>query len=157
MPTNQTAEAGDVGSWLACIPHRAPFLFIDDVAELSLVRAVTTTRVDPHAAFFAGHYPGNPVMPGVLVCECAFQTGALLMARRAEGQDQASIPVLTRIQEAKFKRVVRPGDLLQIEVQLDEELGEACFMTGRVTVDGKPVLRVTFACALTQADPPVGG
>ncbi|MCH7812418.1 MAG: beta-hydroxyacyl-ACP dehydratase [Planctomycetes bacterium] len=135
---------------LAGLPHRRPFLFVDRIIEATDDRIVTTTRADPQADFFAGHYPGNPVMPGVLVCECAFQAGALLMARRADKTTDRRTPVLTRIKEAKFKRIVRPGDLLEVEVQLDEELGQACFMTGRVTVAGKPVLRVTFACAMSE-------
>jgi len=133
------------------LPHRPPFLFIDQVLESGADRVVTTKRADPQAEFFAGHYPGNPIMPGVLICECAFQAGALLAVQRAGPEAQARLPVLTRIKEAKFRQVVRPGQLLRVEVTLDEELGGAYFMTGRVTVEGALVLRVTFACALADA------
>ena len=139
--------------FLGFIPHRPPFLFIDEVVEATAERMVTTWRADPQADFFAGHYPDHPVMPGVLVCECAFQAGALLIARRrGESAPSGRTPVLTRITEAKFKQMVRPGQSLCVEVTLDEELGGAYFMTGRVTVEGRLVLRVTFACAFAEGD-----
>ena len=133
------------------IPHRPPFLFVDRVIERSADRVVTSVQADPDAAFFAGHYPGDPVMPGVLILECAFQAGALLAAARAgDSGDQMARPVLTRIQEAKFKRQVRPGQVLTVEVTLDEQLDQAFFMTGRITADGQLVSRVVFACSDTR-------
>ena len=143
-------NADEVLEW---IPHRPPFLYIDEVVELSDDRIVTRVGADPEAPFFQGHYPGNPVMPGVLICECTFQAGALLAVRRLGKQVAAgATPVLTRINEAKFRRIVRPGQILQVEVTLDEVLDDAFFMTGRVTVEGKPVLRVTFVCMLDGGD-----
>ena len=131
------------------IPHRPPFLFVDKIVELADDRAVTIKLADPEADFFRGHYPGQPLMPGVLICESAFQTGALLLSHRMQGADAGDhVPVLTRITEAKFKQTVLPGQTLNIEVTLDEQLGEAFFMTGKVTVEGKLALRVTFACML---------
>ena len=89
-------------------------------------------------------------MPGVLLCECCFQAGALLIGHRI-GSDAASrgFPVITRIQDARFKRIVRPRQTLRIEVTLDDTLDQAYFLTGRVIVEGALALRVTFAC--TQA------
>ncbi|HNQ23814.1 MAG TPA: 3-hydroxyacyl-ACP dehydratase FabZ [Phycisphaerae bacterium] len=137
------------------IPHRPPFLFIDRVVELTTDRAVTTKRIDPDAEFFRGHYPGQPIMPGVLLCEAAFQTGALLLAHRV-GISPADrrVPVLTRITEARFKQVVLPGQTLSIEVQFDEQLDEAYFLTGRVSVEGKLAVRVSFACMMTVGKGP---
>ena len=130
---------------LSLIPHREPFLFIDRVVESSDDRIVATWRADPGAPFFVGHYPGNPVMPGVLICEAAFQAGALLTARRLGEQGLAGrTPVLTRITDARFKHMVRPGQTLNIEVLLNDELDDAFFMTGRVTVEGRPAVRVEF-------------
>ncbi|HUU84700.1 MAG TPA: 3-hydroxyacyl-ACP dehydratase FabZ family protein [Phycisphaerae bacterium] len=138
--------------FLGLIPHRRPFLFIDEVIELSADRIVTAVRADSQADFFTGHYPGNPLMPGVLICECAFQAGALLVAHRLdETARSTAMPVLTRIKEAKFRQIVRPGQTLNVEVVLDDELDGAYFMTGRVSVEGKPALRVEFACTLTAA------
>lgn len=131
------------------IPHREPFLFVDEVVDLDELRIVTRKLADPEADFFKGHYPGNPVMPGVLLCECCFQAGALLIGHRLGGSEAPNgTPVITRIQDAKFKQLVRPGETLNVEVVLDEEVNEVFFMTGRVTSNGKIVLRVNFAAAL---------
>jgi len=138
---------------VSAIPHRPPFLFVDEVVELGDKRIVTTKRADPEAEFFRGHYPGDPIMPGVLICECCFQAGALLIAHMRDGLDPSDgTPVLTRIQDARFKRVVRPGDVLQVEVTVDDVLDDAYFMTGRVTVEGKAAVRVTFACTQVRTE-----
>ncbi len=135
------------------IPHREPFLFVDDIVEISDSRIVTRKLADPKADFFRGHYPDNPIMPGVLLCECCFQAGALLMTHRLGGPDKIDgIPVVTRIKDARFKRMVRPGDMLTIEAVLDDELDNAYYMTGRVSVQDKPIVRVTFACMLTPKE-----
>ncbi len=136
---------------LTAIPHRPPFLFVDEIVELTSDRIVTTKLADPKAEFFRGHYPGSPIMPGVLICECCFQAGALLIAHLAGTYDAArGAPVLTRIQDARFKRIIRPGQTLRVEVTLDDELDGAYFLIGRVSVEGQSVLRVAFAC--TQAE-----
>lgn len=136
---------------LTSIPHRPPFLFVDRIVEVDERRILTKKLVDPESDFFRGHYPGQPVMPGVLVCECCFQAAALLIAH-VKGPDPASmgIPVLTRITDARFKQIVRPGQTLDVEVTLDDELDGAYFLTGRATVEGKLALRVTFACMLAK-------
>lgn len=138
---------------VGAIPHRSPFLFVDEIVEVSADRIVTCFSVDPDADFFKGHYPSNPVMPGVLLCECCFQAGALLIAHRL-GADAAAqgTPVVTRITDARFKRIVRPGDLVTIETKLDDELDNAFYLTARVRVDDKSVLRVTFACMLANKE-----
>jgi len=133
------------------IPHRPPFRFVDEVVEVADKRIVTTKYVDPASDFFRGHYPGEPVMPGVLICECCFQAGALLVAHVLEGSwGNDGIPVVTRIRDARFKRIVRPGSTLRVEVALDEALDRAYFLTGRASVEQEPVARVSFACMLAQ-------
>ena len=136
---------------LASIPHRPPFLFVDEIVEVQERHILTRKFVDPESDFLRGHYPGRPVMPGVLLCESCFQAGALLIVHRTGSLDASKgVPVLTRITEARFKRIVRPGQTLHVEVTLDDELDGAYFMTGRVTVEGKQALRVSFACMLAQ-------
>ncbi len=136
---------------LASIPHRPPFLFVDEIIEVSKERILTRKLVDPESDFLRGHYPGQPVMPGVLLCESCFQAGALLIAYRTGSFDTSEgVPVLTRITDARFKQIVRPGQTLHVEVTLDDELDGAYFMTGRVTVEGKASVRVSFACMLAQ-------
>ncbi len=143
----------DPRTLLSSLPHRPPFLFVDEIVEIAANRIVTHTLANPQADFFRGHYPGHPVMPGVLLCECCFQAGALLIAHRKGAWSWSDgMPVLTRIGEAKFKRMVRPRDLLLAEVSLDDELDRAYVLSGRLTVSGELVLRVGFTCMLATMD-----
>ncbi len=135
------------------IPHREPFLFVDEILEVTDDRIVTSQFIVPDSDFLRGHFPGNPVMPGVLLCECCFQAGALLLARRtgtAESGDR--VPLLTRIQDARFKRVVQPGETVIVEVTLTDIIDSAYFLKGRATVNDQLALRVTFACMLADAE-----
>ncbi|MFQ5591555.1 MAG: 3-hydroxyacyl-ACP dehydratase FabZ family protein [Phycisphaerae bacterium] len=132
---------------LTSIPHRPPFLFVDEIVEVTSDRIVTKKLADPEADFFRGHYPGHPVMPGVLLCECCFQAGALLLAHRlGDTAGCKGIPVVTRIEDARFKRMVKPGEMLYVEAAVDDVLDTAYFLSGRITVEGTIALRVKFAC-----------
>jgi len=96
-------------------------------------------------------------MPGVLLCEAVFQTGALFMAKMLQESGQTleadkKAPVLTRIKGAKFKREVKPGDTIRMQVTLDENIGNAWFFKGKVLVDGKTAVKVDFGCALTETN-----
>jgi len=134
------------------IPHRDPFLFVDAIIEVDDRHIVTTRFIDPESDFFRGHYPGEPIMPGVLVCECCFQAGALLVAHLTRGSGAwKGVPVVTRIRDARFKRIVRPQDTLRCDVSLDDVLDNCYFLTGRASVDGKLATRVEFACMLADA------
>jgi 3-hydroxyacyl-[acyl-carrier-protein] dehydratase len=135
---------------LKAIPHRPPFLFVDKIIELTENRIKTKKTISPEESFFKGHYPGNPIMPGVLLCESIFQTGAILLSKILGMAENLSgrTPVLTRINDAKFKGMARPGDLLEIEAELVEKLSNAFFMKGTVKVAGKTMVRVEFACSL---------
>lgn len=139
------------------IPHRPPFRFVDEIVEVSDGRIRTRYLADPKAPFFAGHYPDHPVMPGVLICESAFQAGALLVASRMGGVGgDDRVPVIARIQDARFKRIVRPGETLDVEVTIDEELDGAYFMTARVRVGGELATRVAFAAMMADGAKPNG-
>lgn len=145
----------DANAILSAIPHRPPFLFVDRIVELSPRRIVTETLADPAAEFFRGHYPGRPIMPGVLLCECCFQAGALLVSHHVGGWSASDgVPVLTRIGDARFRHIVHPGDTLRTEVTLDEELDQAYFLTGRLSANDKQALRVTFSCMLAHPAEP---
>lgn len=134
---------------LRAIPHRPPFLFLDELIEVTDERVVARKYVDPNEAYFAGHYPDRPIMPGVLICESAFQAGAVLLAHRVGPEKLAThIPVLARIKEARFSNMVLPGQTMDITADLDDTLAEAFYMIGRVKVDAKQVLYVAFACML---------
>ena len=129
-----------------CIPHRPPFLWIDEVVEISDDRIHARKYLDPDLDVFSGHYPDFPVLPGVLQCEAAFQASAILISKIAELSDDL-VPVVTRLNNTKFRRMVRPGETLDIEVQLTEKLSNAFFLTGKVSVDGEMATRLEFACA----------
>ena len=132
---------------LKAIPHRPPFLFVDKVIELTDTKIRAIRAINPEEPFFKGHYPGNPIMPGVLICESIFQTGAILLSSII-GDISEGTPVLTRISNAKFKNMVRPGAILELEAELVEKVGNAFFMKGKATSEGKTVVTVEFAVSL---------
>jgi len=139
---------------LKLIPHRPPFLWIDEVVSIDEARIHVRKFVDPSLDVFQGHYPHFPVLPGVLQCEAALQAGALLIAhlrtRGGESENattEGKVPVATRMNNIKFRRLVRPGETLDIEVELTEKLSNAYFLTGKVSVGGEVSTRLEFACA----------
>jgi len=131
------------------IPHREPFLLVDEILEQSEDKIVCTKVFTGEEDFFAGHYPGFPLVPGVLLCEAAMQCGAILLSKKF-ADVEGKVPVATRLNNVRLKRMVRPGDLLRMEVTLDDKLSDAFFLTGKVTVEGKMAVRFEFAC--TAAD-----
>ncbi|MFO1020383.1 MAG: 3-hydroxyacyl-ACP dehydratase FabZ family protein [Planctomycetales bacterium] len=136
------------GQILEMIPHRDPFVWVDEVQELTPTKITATKFLDPGLDVFRGHYPNFPVLPGVLQCEMCLQAGALLIAQLekvAEGQ----VPVATRINNVKFKHMVKPGDTVQITAELTEKLANAYYLTGKVTVNGKTATTLEFACTAT--------
>ena len=137
------------------IPHRPPFLWVDKVISYDSRTIITEKLISPDLDVFKGHYPGYPLMPGVLLCEAVFQTGALFMAKTLQGSEKLAktgkkAPVLTRIKGAKFKRQVKPGDTIRIHVTLDENIGNAWFFKGKVLVKDKTAVKVTFGCTLSE-------
>lgn len=125
------------------IPQRPPFLFVDKIINRTENSITTTLKLTGDEDFFKGHFPGNPIMPGVLLQEALFQSGAALMA----GMAGAGLGVVTRVQNAKFKNMVRPGDELEMEVTLNESISNAHYMKGITKVAGKTVLVIEFAVA----------
>ena len=135
------------------IPHRPPFLFIDKIVEVTEQGAAATREIRADEPHFQGHYPGNPIMPGVLLCEAVFQTAAIYLVKKmtSEGKSLEGLtPVLSRIQQAKFKNMVRPGDHLKINVIFKETLSKFHFLRGKITCDNRTVLTLDFALALIE-------
>jgi 3-hydroxyacyl-[acyl-carrier-protein] dehydratase len=133
------------------IPHRPPMLLVDEIVEQSENRIVCRKTFGPSDFFVQGHFPGHPLVPGVILCECCLQSGAILLSRFTP--QQGAVPVATRIDGAKFKRMVRPGDTIEMEVTLNDVVATAYFLTGKVTVGGKLAARLDFACTVTAPDP----
>lgn len=136
------------------IPHRPPFLWVDKIISFAGDTIVTEKIIPANLDVFKGHYPDNPIMPGVLLCEAIFQSGALLMGKMSQRQDsdKHTVPVLTRINNAKFKRNVLPGDTVQIKVQLTESVSSVSFFRGNLKVRGKSAVQVSFACAMVASE-----
>jgi len=127
------------------IPHRPPFLMIDEIVDWTQSRIVCTKLFTGEEEFFAGHYPGYPLVPGVLLCESAMQAGAVLLSKHLAGEE-GKIPVATRINGVRFKRIVRPGETIRVEVELTEQVSAAFFLKAKVTVEGQVAVRFEFAC-----------
>jgi 3-hydroxyacyl-[acyl-carrier-protein] dehydratase len=134
---------------LNAIPHRPPFLFVDRIVEVSGTKIKTTKEIRPDEPVFEGHYPGQPIMPGALICESIFQTGAILLSKTMGGMG-GGIPVLARISNAKFKSIVKPGSILDIEAELVEKVSNAYFMKGKASVAGKTSVTVEFTVTLAK-------
>lgn len=133
------------------IPHRPPFLFVDEIVTCDAAGATgrRTLRADePH---YAGHYPGNPITPGVLLCEACFQVGAYYLAQKLLGEGGSALgktPVLSRINEAKFKQMAKPGDTIDIAVKFEQTTAGFHFLNAKVTSGAKTVLTCSFVLAL---------
>ncbi len=133
------------------IPHRDPFLWLDEVVEVTDSTIHARKYLPADLDVFAGHYPGNPVFPGVLQLETAMQAGAVLIAK-SQPMDAGKVPVATRISDTKFRRMIHPGETMDIHVTLTEKLANAFFLTAKVSVDGKVATRLDFACAAVDPD-----
>jgi 3-hydroxyacyl-[acyl-carrier-protein] dehydratase len=129
----------------AAIPHREPFLLVDEIVERTESRIVCTKVFSGREDFFAGHYPDFPIVPGVLLCEAAMQSGAILLSGHLVGLE-GRVPVATRMNDVRFKRMVRPGETIRMEVELVERLGDAFFLKAKVSVEGSVAVRFEFAC-----------
>ena len=130
---------------LSRLPQKDPFLFVDQSVERTDKMIKTIFKVSGEEFFFKGHFPGRPIMPGVLLQEAIFQSGSLLMSYLKEGQE--GLGVVSRVSDVKFKNFVVPGNLLEMEVSLDDEIANAFFMSGKMRVDGKVVMVIKFTGA----------
>jgi 3-hydroxyacyl-[acyl-carrier-protein] dehydratase len=130
----------------SAIPHRPPMLLVDAILEQTEqeIRCRKTFRPDEY--FTQGHFPNYPLVPGVILCECALQSGAILLSKFTP--KEGAVPVATRLDGVKFKKMVRPGDTVEIHVILNEVVSAAYFMTGKISVDGKLAARLDFACTV---------
>ena len=140
----------------ALIPHRPPFLWIDRIISYEDGTMVTEKAIPADLDIFKGHYPEHPILPGVILCEALFQTGALLIARMLQDAAETphGIPVLTRIGGARFKRPVGPGSIIQMQVSVKEKIAGSWFLKGILRVKEKIAVQVDFSCTLVSAPQP---
>ena len=133
------------------IPHRPPFLFVDEVVGETVDSLVARRTWRAEEDFYKGHYPGAPITPGVLLCEAVFQTAACylaLKARAAGGKPGEGVPLMAKISDVRFRTPVYPGDTVLLEVKEKESLGGFTMMSGSIKkADGTRVLTVDFAVA----------
>jgi len=138
----------DINEIQKILPHRHPFLLVDRIVEMEPKRIVGIKNVTMNEPFFAGHFPGFPVMPGVLIVEAMAQTGGILVMRDVPDASHRLV-YFAAIEEAKFRRPVRPGDQLRSEVEVIQIRGTTCRMKGVATVDGKVVAEAEMlACVV---------
>jgi 3-hydroxyacyl-[acyl-carrier-protein] dehydratase len=141
----------DRGEIEALIPHREPFLLLDEIVVLEPgVRVVARKTVRPDEWYLAGHFPGNPIMPGVLIVEALAQAGAVAVL--SEEPYRGKLVLFGGIDDLRFKRVVRPGETLELTCDLERVRGPVGKGRARATVDGELAARGTLTFAV--ADPP---
>lgn len=135
----------------ALIPHRPPFLFVDEIVAESPEGLVAKRTWRADEDFYRGHYPNAPITPGVLLCEAVFQTGALFMAKQAQAAGAApgaGVPLLSKIADVRFRTPIYPGDTILIEVKKKEVVAGFTMMAGAIKkADGTRVLSVDFTVA----------
>ena len=142
-------EAVDIARILHAIPHRYPFLLIDRVVEVVPDRsAIGVKNVSVNENFFQGHFPGHPVMPGVLIIESMAQTAAVLVVETLGPEAAGKVVYFMSIEGAKFRRPVVPGDQLRIHVTKDRNRGNVWKFNAVARVDGVSVAEATYAAMI---------
>jgi len=130
------------------IPHRPPFLFVDEIVSASADGLVARRTWRPGEEFYRGHYPESPITPGVLLCEAVFQTGALCLARSMPAAGGGpGVPLLVKISDVRFRSPVYPGETTLIEVKRRESLAGFVMMSGSMKSGDRRVLSVDFSVA----------
>jgi 3-hydroxyacyl-[acyl-carrier-protein] dehydratase len=141
-------DEADIGRIMQLLPHRYPFLLLDRVIELTprhSIRAIKNVTINE--PFFQGHFPGRPVMPGVLVIEAMAQAGGILSYMSHEAPESALIYYLAAVDGARFRRPVVPGDRLDIRVEVESVRRGVWFYRAEARVDGETAVRAQITCA----------
>ena len=143
----------DTNGIQAILPHRYPFLMVDSILEMErLKRIVGVKNVSINEGYFAGHFPGKPIMPGVLIIESMAQTGGLLLLQEVEDREKKLL-YFVAIDDARFRRPVIPGDQLRVEVNVLSWRSSFCKLEGKATVNGELAAEATLMCKMVDRDP----
>ncbi|HEX7550019.1 MAG TPA: 3-hydroxyacyl-ACP dehydratase FabZ, partial [Candidatus Methylomirabilis sp.] len=136
------------------LPHRYPFLLVDRILEMEIgKRAVGIKNVTINEPFFVGHFPGHPIMPGVLLLEGMAQVGGFLLMRSLNVQGERKVLYFTGIDRARFRRPVVPGDQVRFEVEFLQLRRQFCRMKGEATVDGELAVEAELSAVVVDRDP----
>jgi 3-hydroxyacyl-[acyl-carrier-protein] dehydratase len=142
----------DIQEILGFLPHRYPFLLIDRITEFEPRKhCVAIKNVTINEPFFQGHFPGHPIMPGVLVIEAMAQAGGIIMMHELPDRHEKLV-VFTGIERAKFRQQVVPGDQLRIEINVLAFRTRAGRIEGKAYVDGKLACEAVLTCAVVQRE-----
>ena len=142
----------DTNAIQAILPHRYPFLLVDAVEEMERWKHIVGIKnVTINEYFFQGHFPGKPIMPGVLIIESMAQTGGLLLLQEVKDREKKLL-YFVAIDDARFRRPVVPGDQLRIEVNVLAWRGTFCKLQGRASVGGELAAEATLMCKMVDID-----
>ena len=143
----------DLTGVMAALPHRYPMLLVDRVESLEVDRSIVAIKaVTMNEQFFQGHFPGRPIMPGVLIVEALAQAAGVLAVQSLGLAGSGKLVYFMAIEGAKFRAPVEPGVLLKLEVEFVQKRSTVCKFAGRARVEGKVVAEAQFTAMI--ADPP---
>ena len=144
----------DVNEIQKLLPHRYPFLMIDGILEMERLKSIVGVKnVTINEQFFQGHFPGKPIMPGVLIIEAMAQTGGLLLLLEIP-ERESKLLYFVAVDNARFRRPVVPGDQLRLEVKVvNWRGGDFAKLEGRATVDGNLCAEATLMCKMVDREP----
>lgn len=136
------------------LPHRYPFLLVDRIVEIEMgKRVVGLKNVSINEPFFPGHFPGHPIMPGVLILEAMAQVGGFLLMRSLGARAEKKVLYFTGIDRARFRRPVVPGDQIRFEVEVLQLRRQMCRMKGTALVEGQVATEAELSAVVVDRDP----